>query len=188
MSSEGTRTSWRRVRWIWWLTALATCACTAPVLTPSPQGAGAPRITALEIMPARIDSGCPVTLCIDFEDPNGDVVRAVTQWRARFNSRRYHEETEVLPLAVSALAGKTAGRVDVVIVPPHSGSWLYRVQLQDAQGRKSGVVEAHVDVAMLPIWRRPQCKVPSEDRVPSSLAPSPLEQAVVVAQRRTQRC
>lgn len=91
----------------------------------------------------------------------------------------------MLPVAVSALAGKTAGRVDVIIVPPHPGSWLYPVQLEDAQGRKSDVVEAHVDVAMLPIWRRPQCKVPSEDQFPSSLPPPPVDHAAAAAQRRT---
>ena len=109
MSDESllARTSRRRVRWIWWLAALATCACTAPVLAASPPGPGAPKITVLEIMPARIESGCPVTLRIDFQDLDGDVVRAVTRWRARFGSRRFHEETEALPIAVSALAGKT---------------------------------------------------------------------------------
>lgn len=145
-----------------WLTAVVLSACTAPVLTASAPGPGVPKITALDITPARIDSGCSVTLRIDFEDPGGDVVRAVTRWRARTTVQRYHERTEVLPIAASTLAGKTTGRTEVVIVPPHAGSWLYRVQLQDAQGRMSNIVETHVDVVMLPIWRRAQCETSSD--------------------------
>jgi hypothetical protein len=50
------------------MAGLLLAACAAPALTASAPGPGVPRITAFEIAPTRVDSGCPVTLRIDFED------------------------------------------------------------------------------------------------------------------------
>jgi hypothetical protein len=148
---------WQIGRW-WWLTALVLSACAAPALTASVPGPGVPRITAFAIVPARVESGCPVTLRIDFEDTGADVARAVMRWRARTGYQRYHERTEVVPIATTELTGRAAGHADVVIVPPHAGGWVYRLQLEDAQGRTSNVAEARVDVVIRPFWRRAQCE------------------------------
>lgn len=130
-------------RWPWWLAVLVVLsACATPALTASPPGADVPRITTFAIEPGRVESSCPITFRINFEDAGADVTRAVMRWRARTGYQRYHDRTEVIPIAPSELAGRTAGHTAVVIVPPHAGSWLYRVQLEDAQVAR-------------PTWRRP---------------------------------
>jgi hypothetical protein len=84
----------------------------------------------------------------------------VTRWRARTGNQRYHESTDVLPITVTALQGRTAGRADVVIVPPHAGGDVYRVQLRTRRGGTSNVAEARVNVVIRPFWRQARCDAP----------------------------
>jgi hypothetical protein len=69
----------------------------------------------------------------------------------------------VLPFAPEELHGKSRGRVEVVVIPPLAGSYVYRVQLEDAQGGSSNVAEARIHVEIRPFWRRPACETPGED-------------------------
>jgi hypothetical protein len=78
-------------------------------------------------------------------------------------NQRFHEGTDVLPFAPGQLQGKPGGRVEVVVIPPHAGSYVYRVQLEDAQGGSSNVGEARIHVEIRPSWRRPACETPGED-------------------------
>ena len=119
----GIASRWRIGQW-WWPTALVLSAWAAPARTASTPGPNVPRITAFAIAPARLESGCPVTLRIDFEDAGADVARAVMRWRARTGCQRYHERTEVVSIATTGLTGRTAGHADVVIVPSPAGGWV----------------------------------------------------------------
>jgi hypothetical protein len=153
----------RRVLAIVPVTALLAAACASPMVVISPPGPGVPTIAALEVAPGRIESGCPLAFRIRFEDSGADVVRAVARWRARTGYSRYHEGTEVLPFASAELYGRSAGRAEVVIVPPHAGNYVYRVQLEDARGQTSNVAEARIYVDIRPFWRRPACQAAGED-------------------------
>ena len=132
-------------------------ACASPPVIVTPPGPGVPVISALEIAPARIESGCPIALSIQFEDAGRDVVRAVASWRVRAG-RRHHDGTDVLPIAPGQFREKSAGRANVTIVPPHPGNYVYRVQLEDALGHSSNVAEARVFVDIRPFWRARSCQ------------------------------
>ena len=137
-------------------------ACASPPVIVTPPGPGVPVISALKIAPARTEPGCPVVLSIQFEDAGADVVQAVARWRARTGYQRHHDGTDVLPIASGQFREKFAGRANVVIVPPHQGSYVYRVQLEDAQGHRSNVAEARVFVDIRPFWRARRCQ-PRDD-------------------------
>ena len=143
--------------------ALLAGACARPAVVVTAPGPGVPAISALAVTPAHIESGCPLRFRIQFDDAGHDVVRAVARWRAKTGNQRFHESTEVLPLAPEQLHGKSGGWVEVVVIPPHAGSYIYRVQLEDAQGQSSNVAEARVHVEIRPFWRRARCETPGED-------------------------
>jgi hypothetical protein len=117
-------------------------------------------ISALEIAPAKIEEGCSVMFRLQFEDTGADVVRAIARWRARTASYRHHDGTNVLPFAVDQFHGKSDGRADVMVVPPHAGNYVYRIQLEDAEGQTSNIGEARVYVEIRPFWRKPRCQAP----------------------------
>ena len=133
-------------------------ACASPPIIVTPPGPGVPVISALEIAPARTEPGCPIVLSIQFEDAGADVVRAVARWWARTGYQRHHDGTDLLPVAPAQFRGKSTGRADVVIVPPHAGNYVYRVQLEDAQGHSSNIAEARVYVTLRPFWRARRCQ------------------------------
>jgi hypothetical protein len=83
-----------------------------------------------------------------------------------------------LSIAADALAVRTAGRADVVIVPYHADGEVYRVQLEDAHGQTSNVAEARVDVFIRPFWRRAQCETPSGESAGDGRQASARAQAV----------
>jgi len=143
--------------------ALLAGACARPAVVVTAPGPGVPAISVLAVTPAHIESGCPLTFRIQFDDSGRDVVRAVARWRARTGYQRFHEGTDVLPFAPGQLQGRSGGRVEVVVIPPHAGSYVYRVQLEDAQGQTSNVAEARVHVEIRPFWRRPACETRGDD-------------------------
>ena len=155
--------------------ALLAGACAGPAVVVTAPGPGVPAISALSVTPVHIESGCPLTFRIQFDDSGRDVVRAVARWRAKTGYQRFHEGTDILPFAPEQLQGKSGGRVEVVVIPPHAGSYVYRVQLEDAQGQTSNVAEARVHVEIRPFWRRPACETPGDDtervRRPNVLPP-----------------
>ena len=159
--------------------ALLTGACARPTVVTA-AGPGVPAISALGVTPAHIESGCPLRFRIQFDDAGRDVVRAVARWRAKTGYQRFHEGTDVLPFAPEQLQGKSNGQVEVVVIPPHAGSYVYRVQLEDAQGQSSNVAEARVHVEIRPFWRRPACETPAED---TERVRRPNVQAPIVAGR-----
>lgn len=160
--------------------ALLAGACARPAVVVTAAGPGVPAISALGVTPAHIESGCPLRFRIQFDDAGRDVVRAVARWRAKTGYQRFHEGTDVLPFAPEQLQGKSNGQVEVVVIPPHAGSYVYRVQLEDAQGQSSNVAEARVHVEIRPFWRRPACETPAED---TERVRRPNVQAPIVAGR-----
>lgn len=160
--------------------ALLAGACARPAVVVTAPGPGVPAISTLAVTPTHVESGCPLTFRIQFEDSGRDVVRAVARWRAKTGDRRFHEGTDVLPVTPGQLQGKSGGGVEVVVIPPHAGRYVYRVQLEDAQGQTSNVAEARVHVEIRPFWRRPACDTPADD---TERVRRPNVQPLVVAGR-----
>jgi hypothetical protein len=144
--------------------ALVLAACATPPVVITAPGPGVPHISTLAVEPGRLESGCPITFRLEFEDAGRDVTRVVARWRAQSVRPRSHEGTDVLPFAPTQLQGNANGRAEVVVIPPHAGHYVYRIQLEDAQGQTSNIAEARVHVELPPLWRKPRCQTPSADQ------------------------
>ena len=125
--------------------AVTLTAC-APALREDAPGPDRPRLVALEIKPKRVLSGCPFRIILEFEDPHRDVVHARAHWAHEMGSRRHDEGLINLPIAQPALAGKLIGRAEAVLTVYHPGRYWYSVQVEDAAGRKSNVLDEWVFV------------------------------------------
>ena len=120
-----------------------------PALVASPPGPGVPSITRLEAAPPRVWLGCPVQLRFAFEDPEGNAVRAVAHWTWQL-FRLSRNGYQVLPIERRTFAGKTTGQAIAWVTPDHIGKYVYHVQLEDAAGRRSNVMETDVAIELGP--------------------------------------
>lgn len=67
-------------RWLLALVVSMGLAGCAAARVADPSGPGGPRISELEIAPARLTAGCPVTMRFRVEDTDADVLHAVVAW------------------------------------------------------------------------------------------------------------
>ena len=132
------------------IVAVLTVAACAPALREDPPGPDRPRLVTLEIKPRRVLSGCPFRIILEFEDPHRDVVYARAHWAHETGSRRHDEGLINLPIAQPALAGKLTGRAEAVLTVYHPGRSWSSVQVEDAAGRKSNVLDEWVLVDAQP--------------------------------------
>jgi hypothetical protein len=131
--------------------ALVLTACAAPTVVVTPPAPGAPYISALPVEPGRLESGCPITIRLTFEDAGRDVTRAVPRWWARTGYSRHDEGTDVLPFAPAQFQGKSDGRAEVVIVPPHAGNQeIVRADPQDPLLFDAGLSKRGLSEAFVP--------------------------------------
>ena len=136
------------------LALAALLAGCAPGLTPSPPGPGVPVISQFEVTPGRTRLGCPVRIHFLFDDNEGNVVRAVAHWRSQTRGVR-NGGFVVLPIERRLLVGKVTGEATVWWTPPHSGPFWLHVQVEDAAGRTSNVLDARVFIAASAALRQP---------------------------------
>jgi hypothetical protein len=138
---------------------LGAVGCVAP-LPVDPPGPEVPRISQLSITPERVKYGCPVTMRFRFEDPHGDIVRAHAYWRVQRSSRGVGSRSLTLPIDAAMFAGKTSGEVRVQLSPEQYRTTVwYDVQVEDAAGRKSNVLDALILVDAPWPWEKkpPMC-------------------------------
>ncbi len=141
--------------------ALALAGC-APSLVASPPGPGVPRISNLEILPGRVQAGCPAVIRFQYDDLEGDIVRAVAHWSSRSAVSRRRRISDsgflVLPTGPQALAN-TTGTAGAWVTPQHVGTYKYHVQVEDAAGRTSNILEGWVRVERPSFWAKtpPTC-------------------------------
>ncbi len=131
------------------LAILAVTACT-PVLKADPPSADRPSVTAVEIAPRTVLSGCPFQISIAFEDPHADVVTARARWTHEDGSRVHDSGLIGLPIDRAALTGRRAGTAVAALTVQHPGRYWYSVQVEDAAGRRSNVRDAWVVVHRQP--------------------------------------
>ena len=108
----------------------------------------APKILQLQMVPDRVELGCPVRISLRFEDAPGDAVRVVARWYGR-HGRVFYRGSVTLPVERAALWGKVAGEVTAELTLEQPGDYLFKVQIEDALGNRSEAAEAEVFV-----WRR----------------------------------
>jgi hypothetical protein len=142
-----------------WATMLAVLlgatGCVAP-LTADPPGPEVPRISQLSIAPERVTYGCPVTMRFRFEDPHGDIVRAHVYWRVQRHTRGVGSRLLTLPIDAAMVAGTSGGEVRVQLSPEQYGTTVwYDVQVEDAAGRKSNVLDAPLLIDAPWPWEEP---------------------------------
>jgi hypothetical protein len=123
---------------------LGAAGCVAP-LTADPPGPEVPRISQLHMKPKRVQYGCPVTMRLRVEAPQGDIVRANVYWSVQRIRRGVGSRYVTFPIDATAFAGKTSGEVNVSFSPEQYGTTVwYEVQVEDATGRKSNVLSAPI--------------------------------------------
>lgn len=162
------KSRWVRVTGLAMAFGFAACA---PALKADPPGPDRPVIRELRIDPARVISGCPFRLTFQFEDRHADVIAAWARW-AHDRGGRVHDSGLVpLPIERLMLNGKTAGETSAVLRVQHPGRYWYAVQIEDAAGRRSNVVEEMVVVDAQPSTGPRACEA-QEGPSPASSPPA----------------
>jgi hypothetical protein len=128
---------------------LALAGCAAPLTERA--GAHAIHLTEIRFVPARVPAGCPTTLTLRFDDPQGDVVFAKAHWKHEQSNSIVRSRRVTLPFKPEELVGKTSGETSVEIRPDQPGTYSYYVQLEDAEGNRSNVLHEAIEVDG---WRR----------------------------------
>jgi hypothetical protein len=132
--------------------ALAAAACTSG-LRADPPRPGRPEIAELTVEPRRVASGCPVKVTFTFEDAHADVVGVRAYWvyegtgeQAARPIRIVKDGHAAVAVEPGALTQRLRGRVTTALTPLLPGHYKYTVQLEDALGQKSNVLEAWITV------------------------------------------
>jgi hypothetical protein len=131
---------------------LATAACTSG-LRADPPRPGRPEIAELRLEPRRVASGCPVRVSFTFEDAHADVVGVRAYWvyegtveQAARPIRIVRDGHAAVAVEPGTLTQKPRGRVTTALTLLLPGNYKYTVQLEDALGQKSNVLEAWIAV------------------------------------------
>lgn len=153
-------------RWITLLTVLwGMTGCLASFPT-DPPGPGVPRISQLSLTPEHVQYGCPVTMRFRFEDLHGDIVHAHAYWRVKHSSPGTISHYLLLPIDAAVFAGQTSGEASVQLNPTQYGTTWYSIQVEDAAGRKSNVLDVPILVSAPWPWENkpPECGSQEERR------------------------
>ncbi|MGH7333544.1 MAG: hypothetical protein ACREKS_12545 [Candidatus Rokuibacteriota bacterium] len=133
--------------------ALSGCAAT---LTEDPAHPERPDIGALRISTKRTMSGCPVSIRVSYADAQGDVARARAFWSYSGLSEGprpimiIQDGFAAVVPARDGLGGSRAGDIEIVLTPLQPGQYRYTVQVEDAGGRRSNVLEDSFTVVSAP--------------------------------------
>ncbi len=130
-------------RWLWALVVSIAFPACASALIADPFGPGVPRISELEIAPARVTAGCSITMRFRVEDTDADVLHAVVAWTLD-RQRLIGSETTVVPIEGPLAIGREVDRVALTLTPKIWGRYRYSVQVEDAAGHRSNVLTGAV--------------------------------------------
>ncbi len=132
---------------------LATAACTSG-LRADPPRLGRPEIAELSVEPRRVASGCPVKITFTFQDVHADVVGIRAYWvyegmveHAARPIRVVKDGHAAVAVEPGTLTQRPEGRVTTALTPLLPGNYKYTVQVEDALGQKSNVLETWITVA-----------------------------------------
>jgi hypothetical protein len=152
------------------LLGLGLVGC-APSLKGDPPDPDRPTISSLSVNPKRTGSGCPVTISFRFEDPGRDVVSVRARWIREYGPRREvspsnRERADVsygrshlttvssglaaLPVDRTVFMRDVKGQAKASLTPLQPGRYFYAIQVEDATGRKSNVLETSFEIDAQP--------------------------------------
>ena len=118
-------------------------------LTTSPPHPDRPEIASVSQETNRVRSGCPMKLRFAFRDAEGNVARAIASWAYEGGSagigsrpaRIVQDGFAAVALDPSSLRGRGQGEAEIVLTPLQPGQYRYSVQVEDAAGHRSNVLE-----------------------------------------------
>ncbi len=136
-------------------------------LTPSAPSPDRPEIASARLATDRVRSGCPVRLRLSFRDAGGNVARALASWAYEGWSevgskpmRVVQDGFAAVPLDPSWLTGRRHGDAEIILTPLQPGQYSYSVQVEDAAGNRSNVLEQSFTVLPQPAGAPVACSEP----------------------------
>ncbi len=115
----------------------------------------------------RVRSGCPIKLRFAFRDAEANVARALASWGyegwAGVGSRQMRVVQDgfaAVALDRPSLTGRREGKAEIVLTPLQPGQYRYSVQVEDAAGHRSNVLEASFTVLAQPAGSPVACSEP----------------------------
>jgi len=128
---------------------LVTTGC-APLLREDQERPDRPRLIDFRLDAAAISSGCPVHATLQFKDPDADAVQAVMGWVHKRGTRTV--DRGVIPLSIDSteLRGKASGEAHARLMFLQGGTYWLTVQVVDARGGHSNVLERRLNVFAQP--------------------------------------
>ena len=129
-------------------------------LTQSAPHPDRPEIASGRLETDRVRSGCPIRLRFSFRDVEAALVRALASWVYEGSvgvsnkaMRIVQDGFAAVPLDPSALTGRRQGEAEIVLTPlaAQPGQYRYSVQVEDAGGHRSNVLEQSFTVLPQPV-------------------------------------
>jgi hypothetical protein len=136
-------------------------------LTQSAPHPDRPEITSGRLESDRVRSGCPIRLRLAFRDVEANIARALASWSYEASAgvgnramRIVQDGLAAVALDPSSLTGRRQGEAEIVLTPLQPGQYRYSVQVEDAAGHRSNVLEQSFTVVAQPIGAPLSCSEP----------------------------
>jgi hypothetical protein len=160
----------------WWprrvggtLALAVTLGGCGTALTQSAPHPDRPEIVSGRLETDRVRSGCPIRLRLAYRDVEGNIARALASWAYEGLSegggarpvRVMQGGFAAVPLDPSSLKGTRQGEIEIVLTPLQPGQYRYSVQIEDAAGHRSNVLEQSFTVLAQPAGAPVSCSEPA---------------------------
>jgi hypothetical protein len=146
--------------------AVGLVACRTALTTSAPHP-DRPEIGLAALAAIRVRSGCPIRLHITFGDAEANIARALASWTydasatlAGRPARVAQDGFAAVALDRASLMGRRRGEAEIVLTPLQPGQYRYSVQVEDAEGHRSNVVETSFTVLPQPAGAPVSCSEP----------------------------
>ena len=134
--------------------SLGSCGTALTRSAPHPDR---PEIASVGQEANRVRSGCPMRIRFAFRDAEANVARALASWAYEGSAGLGGQQMRVaqngfaaVALDPSSLTGRGHGEAEIVLTPLQPGQYRYSVQVEDAAGHRSNVLETSFTVLAQP--------------------------------------
>jgi hypothetical protein len=146
--------------------AISLAGCGTALTTSAPHS-DRPEIATVGQEANRVRSGCPIRIRFTFRDAEANVARALASWTYQGSAGLGGQQMRVVQngfaavaLDPSALTGRPHGEAEIVLTPLQPGQYRYSVQVEDAAGHRSNVLETSFTVLAQPAGAPVSCSQP----------------------------
>lgn len=126
-----------------------------------------PEIASGRLETDRVRSGCPIRLRLTIRDAEANVARALASWSYEGSAavgnkamRIVQDGFAAVALDPSSLTGRRQGEAEIVLTPLQPGQYRYSVQVEDAAGHRSNILEQSFTVMAQPAGKPVSCSDP----------------------------